>query len=142
MSISNVKDQLKRDEGWSPCAYTDSEGYTTVGYGFMIDRRKGGRIPRDVADYWLDYEINLVRQELEVLMDWVPQLDAVRQDVLVNMAYNMGVGNLLKFKKTLMYVKAGLFSNAAREMLNSRWAVQVKGRATRLSEQMRTGKYV
>ena len=140
--ITSLSDQLKRDEGWSPYAYTDSEGYITVGYGFMIDKRKNGRIPKEIADYWLDFEISTVRKELLLLLDWFKHLDEVRQDVLVNMAYNMGTANLLKFKKTLSFVKVGLYMEASIEMLNSKWATQVKDRAIRLSKQMKIGEYM
>jgi lysozyme len=49
---------------------------------------------------------------------------------------------LLAFDKTLALVEAGNYDEAATEMLNSRWATQVGARATRLSQQMRTGQWV
>ena len=58
------------------------------------------------------------------------------------MAFNLGVNGLLGFRKTLALIEAGDYTKASVEMLDSKWARQVKGRATRLSEQMRTGKWV
>ena len=56
------------------------------------------------------------------------------------MAFNLGVQGLLKFRNTLGMVRDGDYDGAARGMLASLWARQVKGRATRLADQMRTGR--
>jgi len=139
VAIDNLVSQLVRDEGFVPHAYTDSLGYLTIGIGFMIDRRKGGRIPYGVALSWLDFEISRIRTELSAL--WRPflELDPVRQEALVNMAYNLGTAGVIGFKKTLALLAKGEYDGAADEMLRSRWASQVGKRALRLSEQVRTG---
>lgn len=66
-------------------------------------------------------------------------LDDARQDVLINMAYELGVEGLLAFKQTLAYLAAGQYEYTAAAMLQSRWAAQVPSRAQRLSLQMKTG---
>ena len=63
----------------------------------------------------------------------------LRADVLVNMAFNVGVAGLLKFRKTLEAICNDDYDTAAGEMLNSKWASQVKSRAVYLARQMRTG---
>lgn len=140
--VDNLRDQLIRDEGDVPYAYQDSLGYWTIGVGFLIDRRKGGRLPDAVRDFWLDYEITEKRKDLERRIPWITALDQIRQDCLLNMAFNLGVEGLLSFKNTLSLVQSGQYEKASVEMLKSRWATQVGNRAKRLSEQMRTGKYV
>lgn len=65
--------------------------------------------------------------------------EQVRGFVLLNMAFNLGLAGLLKFKKMLAAVEAGNYPLAAAEMRNSLWAKQVKGRAVELEDQMRTG---
>ena len=60
-----LKKQLIRDEGDVPYAYQTALGYLTIGVGFLIDKRKGGRLPDAVRDFWLDYEINKTTAELE-----------------------------------------------------------------------------
>ena len=44
-------EQLKRHEGLRLHAYADSLGYTTIGYGRMIDKRKGGGITEREAGW-------------------------------------------------------------------------------------------
>ena len=134
--------QLRRDEGVVEHAYIDSEGWTTIGVGRLVDKRKGGRLRDDEIEYLLQNDITEKSDELIRRLPWVADLDEARQGVLINMAFNLGVSGLLGFRKTLALVKAGDYARASVEMLDSKWARQVKGRAARLSEQMRTGKWV
>lgn len=137
-----LKKQLIRDEGDVPYAYQDSLGYWTIGVGFLIDKRKGGRLPDAVRDFWLDYEINETTYELEKLLPFFSSLSQVRKDTLINMAFNLGVNGLLNFKKTIALMAGGNHDEASREMLSSRWAQQVGQRANRLSQQWREDRYV
>ena len=137
-----LKKQLMRDEGNVPHAYQDSLGYWTIGVGFLIDKRKGGRLPDPVRDFWLDYEINKTTYELEKRLPFFSSLSQVRKDTLINMAFNLGVNGLLNFKKTIHLMADGNHADASREMLNSRWAQQVGQRANRLSQQWREDRYV
>lgn len=134
--------QLRRDEGVVEHAYIDSEGWTTIGVGRLIDKRKGGRLRDDEIEYLLQNDITEKTDELIRRLPWAADLDEARKGVLINMAFNLGVSGLLGFRKTLALIEAGDYTKASVEMLDSRWARQVKGRAARLSEQMRTGKWV
>ena len=137
-----LKKQLIRDEGNVPYAYQDSLGYWTIGVGFLIDKRKGGRLPDTVRDFWLDYEISKTTSELEKRLPFFSELSQVRKDTLINMAFNLGVNGLLNFKITIQLMAGGKHADASREMLNSRWARQVGQRANRLSQQWREDRYV
>jgi len=68
------------------------------------------------------------------------ELSEVRQLVLLDMAFNLGVFGLTKFQNTLALLEAGEYEAASEEMLNSRWAEQVGQRALNLSQAMRTDK--
>jgi len=78
---------------------------------------------------------------LEYRLPWFTELDEVRQAVLVDMGYNLGIDGLLKFKRTLGSVESGNYANAAIQMLESKWATQVGHRAERLSDMMETGEW-
>lgn len=136
-----LKRQLKRHEGVVKHVYKDSLGFWTLGVGFLVDKAKSGEIPEEVMDFWLGFLIDKKRRMLNEALPWFKKLDSVRQDCLINMAYNLGVYGLLGFKITLALVAAGKYPEAAKEMLKSRWAEQVGLRARELSEQMRTGEY-
>ena len=130
---------LKRDEGLRLKAYKDTVGVWTVGYGHA-HVAPGTVWTQEQAEAALIEDVKKHNAELERAIPWIANLDPVRRRVLQNMAFNLGVKGLLGFKNTLAMVQSGDYAGAARGMLNSLWAKQVKGRAVRLAEQMRTGK--
>ncbi|QGZ66342.1 hypothetical protein FAZ98_31610 [Paraburkholderia acidisoli] len=72
-------------------------------------------------------------------LSWWRQLDEVRQRVIANMCFNMGIDKLLGFAHMLAALKLHNFAVAAAEMKNSKWFGQVGDRAVRLCSAMSTG---
>jgi lysozyme len=130
---------LRRDEGEVLHAYQDSEGYWTIGIGTLIDKRNGGGITHDEAVYLALNRISRKREDLDAMLPWWRTLSEVRQRVLLNMAFNLGVSGLLEFRRMLAGAQRGDYQEAAREMLDSKWAIQVGDRAERLAMMMREG---
>ena len=134
-----IEDLLKREEGFVPHAYKDSEGYWTIGYGKLIDERKGGGISEKQALAILREDIEEKRQELFFSLPWAQTLDPVRQTVLIAMAFQMGVLGVIKFRNTLAALKAGDYAQAAKGIRGSKWAQQTPGRAERMAVAIETG---
>lgn len=139
MNDQDFLNQLTRHEDSVPYAYQDSLGFWTIGVGILIDKRKGGKLYPEEIEFILNNRVRKLAAELVVSIPWLKQLDPVRRYVLLNMAFNLGVAGLLKFKNTLEMVRTGNYSGAAKGMLNSLWAKQVKGRAVELAKMMETG---
>ena len=137
----DLKSQLLREEGAESCAYQDSLGYWTIGVGRLIDSRKGGGLSNDEIDLLLENDIKTKTREGLLALPWVPRLSEPRQAVLIGMAFQMGLKGLLQFNGTLGSVGGGQFAEAAAEMLDSAWAKQTFGRATRMAKQMETGEW-
>jgi len=139
--ITQTTKQIKRHEGFVSNAYKDSLGYLTIGYGRMIDKNKGGGITESEAEYLLANDINGVYDNLMHHLSCFTTLDAPRQAVLLNMAFQMGVHGLLQFKSTLNLIELGDYDAAADNMLKSLWASQTPNRANEMATQMRTGQW-
>jgi lysozyme len=133
-----LKDQLKRDESLRLMPYHDSVGKLTIGFGRNLDERG---ISSAEAEMMLENDISETVAEVSRALPWALELDQARRAVLTNMAFNMGIGGLLGFRKALAAMRRGDWDLAAREMLDSKWATQVGARATRLATQMRTGQW-
>jgi len=124
MNLEQIKQDLRKHEGWVPWAYRDSLGYLTIGYGFLVDPTRGGSMPREVGEFWLNFEL----QELEKSRPqwpWWPTIGDARQQVLTCLMYNMGVDKLLTFKNMLAFLAGGNYTAAADELKNSAWYRQV-----------------
>ena len=150
-------EKLIQHEGLRLEVYEDSLGIATIGIGRNLEDR--GITPEELewmdipnmaivhtmgiteadAMYLAQNDVQIVEEELVRAHPCVDRLDAVRQLVLVDMAFNMGVPRLGKFKKMWAAIHENNFEEAAKEMLDSRWANQVKSRATKLAHAMHTG---
>jgi lysozyme len=93
------------------------------------------------ARYLAMNDIKIVENELCQVHPCVKDLDAVRQLILMDMAFNMGVPRLCKFKKMWNAIHENNFDAASIEMMDSRWARQVKSRAKKLSDAMKSGEF-
>lgn len=130
--------QLIRHEGISLFPYRCPKGKLTIGVGRNIE---DNGISKEEALFMLKNDIERCRKEIENNIPCFKALNEVRQDVLINMCFNMGINALLGFKKTLKYIEAGDFDSASVEMLDSKWAREDVGesRSNELSQQLKTG---
>jgi lysozyme len=134
--LNSLREQLIRDEERRLRVYPDSRGIPTIGVGRNL-RDKGISVAE--SDLLLDNDIAEYTRAVHTALPWVAGLDLARQEVLINMAFNLGIYGLLEFKRTLDSIQHGNYDLAASQMLESKWATQVGPRAHRLSKQMRTG---
>lgn len=137
MNWSEIRKEIKREEGWRGTVYQDSLGFWTIGYGFLVDSRKGDKLPLSVAEQWLDYKIQEKIDALDAALPWWKSQPDEVQNALLNMSYQMGVEGLLKFKNTLALIKAGKYADAADNALKSLWAKQTPERAKRVTDMIR-----
>jgi lysozyme len=136
--MSALIDQLIRHEGVVLHPYRDTVGKLTIGVGRNLE---DVGISRAEASFMLQNDVDKVITSLQKELPWIINLNPARQDVLCNMAFNMGVVGLLLWHFFLVAVSGGEFDSAANRMLGSKWARQVGSRAKELAEQMRTGQY-
>jgi lysozyme len=132
---------LKRHEGVESHAYHCSENKVTIGVGRNVDKSGGLGLSDDEVDYLLQNDIDRVSSELDSEYDWFAGLDDVRQDVMVDISFNLGQTRLRAFKKALSAMAEGDWSEAADQFMDSRWSGQVGNRAKELTEMIRTGSY-
>ena len=137
MYLDKLKADLARDEDFVSHAYQDSEGYWTIGIGRLIDKRRGGGITREEAEYLLENDLKTARADLDAIAPWWTLLPDDVQRGLINMAYNLGRSRLAGFKRMFAALKDRDYHGAAEEALDSKWARQVGPRAHRIAKLFR-----
>jgi lysozyme len=85
-------------------------------------------------------DISDARKDARTLA-WFNDLDVVRQDVVLNMIFNMWLSRFSGFKKMIAALEKQDFEMAATQMLDSAWSQQVGKRALELARMMVNGQY-
>lgn len=128
-------ERIKHHEGFRSKVYKCTEGFDTIGYGFAI---KDLEMSEDIAEQILMEKLLILLKRVKTRFPWIEESPYEVQGVLIEMAYQMGVSGVSKFKKTLAHMKKEEWSSAADEMLDSRWYRQTPNRAKELSEIIRS----
>lgn len=136
-SVDKLIKQLKKHEGVELKPYKCTSNKLTIGIGRNLE---DVGISEHEAEYLLMNDLDTYMTAAKTY-DWYAGLNDARKAVIVNMLFNMGQTNFNKFLKMKQALDDGDFSEAAKQMLDSRWAKQVKGRSAELAKQMETGKW-
>lgn len=142
-----VAARIEVDEGERLTVYDDATGLPigpgshvrgkpTIGYGTLICAPGG--ITHDEALALLGNRIARARAGAATLPAYA-KLDQVRQDVLVEMVFQIGLYGVKGFHNTLAAMERGDYAAAAAGMRASQWAKQTPSRAERLAKIMETG---
>lgn len=136
MNLKRLKETLMRHEGLSLKPYKCTANKLTIGYGRNIE---DVGISQEEASFLLANDIKKVVAQVSEKFKWFKNLSPARQEVVINMAFNLGVSGFSSFKNTIRFLESGQFDQAAIEMLESKWASQVGNRAKELSKMMLEG---
>ncbi len=130
------------DEGFKGVPYLDTVGKLTIGFGRNLTANP---LTKAEAAVLLNNDVRDTIRDLDRRLSWWRNLDEVRQEVLTNMAYNLGISRLCGFVKMLPALRSGDYKTAAAEMRDSKWFREDVGdkpgqRGYRLAMEMETGK--
>jgi len=136
--MEKLIESIKRHEGYSDVIYLDTERVMTVGWGHSL--RPGGKVPIEANELFFKADLaKAVNGFNSIDRARTKHLNEARCRVIVEMIFNLGLAGTMNFKKMWKAIEINDFGEAAAEMLVSRWAEQVKGRAVRLALIMRHG---
>ena len=124
-----MTEEIKREEGFRGNPYKDHLGYPTIGYGTKLP------INEEEAELLLEHRFKKMQKDLNARIEKRYGKIALPNEVweiLDHMAYQLGVGGVMRFKKMLSAIVKGDYRLASEEGLDSRWAKQTPGRAKRL----------
>lgn len=140
MSITKI---LEFEEGFRARPYLCSEGFVTIGLGSKLHNNKGMN-PKDfplninleTAKNMLAYDVSnlydtLGSRKYAYMFKVFKEQSLNRREILMSMMYQMGVDGVHGFKKMWTALDNKNYTDAASEMLDSRWAKQTPARANR-----------
>ena len=137
-------EQIKIDEGFRSKPYHCTAGKLTIGYGINLDEG----ITEEEAEAILEIRLENLWDELGCFKikifgqrDYGLNYELARKgyladEILVNMAYNLGIPRLARFKNMWAALEEFDYHTAAAEMKDSMWYVQTGDRAERLVARM------
>ena len=140
MQMQEVKEGIKTHEGYRNKVYEDTLGKRTVGYGHLC-----------VEDFWEDdkeYDQTYLNEIFEKDFENAlynsrtlisnRNINHIAQGVICEMVFQLGIGNVSKFKKMWLALDSEDYVEASKQMLDSRWYKQTKSRCESLASMMAT----
>ena len=117
-----VKERIKEHEGFRDTVYLDSLGKRTVGYGHLCVEdhwEDGKKYDKEYLDEIFDKDFQNAADQCEDLCnDYELELPETITDVLIEMIFQLGIGNVMKFKKMIAALQEQDFETASLEMLD------------------------
>lgn len=134
-----IEDDLIRHEGYVGHIYLDHLGFKTFGVGHLVtkdDMEYTWPVDTPVSTERIEQVFNqdldnAIEDTEKLFKDLYSHPENV-QRVLVNMMFNLGYNRLSNFKKMRKAIKDKDYSEAAAQMVDSKWYKQVGRRSKEL----------
>ena len=144
MTSTYLADDIQSEEGrrYEACAHDLTGGAPwTIGVGHTGPEVHRGLTWTDrQVDDALKFDIQQCMVGLDARLPWWTNLDDARQDVLVQLTFQIGLGGVLELADALRFMRDADYEGAAMALRTCRWAHHPPGRMDRLADQMETGR--
>ena len=134
MDYQNLINGIETREGFEGMPYNDTRGFPTIGFGTLLP------ISEDEGRMLLEHRLKNSMQELLNEKPFVTNLPEEIQEVLAEMAYQLGVPKLMLFKKMWKAVEDEDWNGMIREMYDSLWYKQTPDRVKALVVKVKQAK--
>ena len=135
MNYLSLKLRIKKNEGFSNHPYKDQLGNYTIGYGHLIRKKETILFKKKLK---ISFFQDLFENDFKVaLEDYKKHFNKYSfsqniKELIIEMIFQMGIKNVLTFKKTLRHIKKNNKFLASLEMMDSTWYKQTPLRAENL----------
>jgi len=144
--MTKLEQQIVNHEGLKLTPYIDTRGYLTVGVGYNIGRsvrgipsKWGWKLTKAQAIEQLKEDISACEIDLYYLFfNWY-ELSEDRQNVLIDMRFQLGYAGFRTFGRLIEAVLERRYDDVPVEMKNSMWHSQTPNRAKDLIKQWENG---
>lgn len=141
MNIERLKTQIIEHEGLRYKAYKDTLGNWTIGVGHLVKLPDEEYLLRgSLKEYEVmqifDTDLNQAIDDARKFVDEY-SINDIAFEIIVDMAFNLGLPKLSKFKRLKQALIDNDYVRASEEMLASLWARQLPNRSKALADKMR-----
>ena len=143
-TMQRIKQILLEDEGLYIKKYKCSKGIDTIGIGFaetfgfpnaiktitgVNSFKELDAITEEQALSILEYQVRYFEDKINNAFDWYKYKSQSTKVVIINIVFNIGLSGFSKFKNTINALERDDMMSASRELLDSSYFSDVKGRA-------------
>ncbi len=131
MTYKLLKKRIKENEGFSKKPYKDKLGKLTIGYGHLIKRNEEHLKNKHQTNKNL---LDLFEKDFQKAVDEYKKnfvsnkFNKKKEALLIEMIFQLGIKNVLKFKRMIFNLKNKKKYLSAFEMMNSLWYEQTPKR--------------
>ena len=138
-----LKEQIKKHEGFVQRTYKDSLGKKTIGFGHLCVEPEqwddDKEYTREELERVFDKDFDEALKNAESLIG-ERSINFIAKQVIIEMVFQLGIGGVGKFKKMWLALDSEDYGEASFQMMDSLWAKQTPNRAEKLSQKMRSAK--
>ena len=131
MTEYNLKNRIKKNEGYSSKPYKDQLGFYTIGYGHLILKNefKYFKLSFKKKHFENLFEKNFIKSKKQYEKMFSKRKHNQKdKELLIEMLYQLGPKGVSRFKKMLFYMDNNQKYMTCLEMLNSLWFKQTPKR--------------
>ena len=131
----SLKLRIKKNEGFSIFPYKDQLGNHTIGYGHLIRKKEIILLKNKHTISFLE---NLFENDFKIALENYKKhfkkfsFSQNTKELIIEMIFQLGIQNVLAFKKTLIHIKKNNKFLASLEMMDSAWYKQTPFRVENL----------
>lgn len=135
MGYQSLKKRIKKNEGFFLKPYKDQLGNPTIGYGHLIKKNEkiyfSKKFKKTHFSKLFEKDFMLALQSFSINLKKFSSSNRDKE-LFIEMAFQMGIKKVLKFKKLIQHVKNKKKYLAALEMMDSLWYHQTPKRVENL----------
>lgn len=138
-----LESRIIRHEGFCSVPKIDVYPNFVVGFGHDISKSEydnySNGITWDAAESLLQSDIFVVKSECAKVFPWILGLSTLRQEVIWEMAFQMGIEGVSAFKNMIAAIRDQDWNKASQSMLDSAWHSETPSRCSELANLMKNG---
>lgn len=142
MDYEEIKERIKKHEGFIPRVYKDILGKATIGYGHLVTEKDNFQVGKEYSKEELEEVFNQdFNKAVEGANELTSQLSLVLatvKGVIIEMVFQLGKTGVSKFKKFFEALNNQDYNEAANQMIDSNWHKQTPKRCEELANIIRS----